>query len=59
MFSAVQEIINIARDWGPIPSPAAVELPPPPPKKPSQRDINTLLRLYNSPGFLPRLGDWM
>jgi len=57
MFSAVQEILNIARDWGPIPSPSAVELPPPPSQKPSQRDINTLLRLYNTPGFLPRLGN--
>jgi tetratricopeptide (TPR) repeat protein len=61
MFGTIQEILIEATDpgtttslprYGPPPSNPSPSLP----QKPSRRDINTLIRLYNSPGPLPRLG---
>ncbi|MGD0695561.1 MAG: tetratricopeptide repeat protein [Terriglobia bacterium] len=59
MFPLIQETLTKPTDQGlgPAPpyfEPSPVNPSPSMPKKPSQRDVNTLIRLYNSPGPLMR-----
>ena len=61
MFALIQETLTKLTNQGAEPRPPYFE--PSPlnpstslPQKPSQRDVNTLIRLYNTPGPLTRLG---
>jgi len=62
MFGTIQEILVEAAGQSAVTSSPGCEAPPsvpspPLPQKPSQRDVNTLIRLYNTPGLLTRLGE--
>jgi|SRR5271157_2556462 len=62
MFALIQETLTELTNQGAEPRPPYFEpspLNPSPslPQKPSQRDINTLIRLYNTPGALTRLSE--
>jgi predicted Zn-dependent protease len=57
MFGTIEEILIQLNDPRAVPH-SGLSSPnpsPPLPQKPSQRDVNTLIRLYNSPGPLARL----
>ena len=61
MFGTIQETLTEVANQGAVTSPP--QYGPPPartspslPQKPGPRDVNTLIRLYNSPGPLTRLG---